>query len=585
MNQTVFPSAQRLKRGTYMARLFQKITSFSLPLRTLIILYSLLITVPLSVLLVWFNASTLADVQEQILQVRRSLLELHGERMDQLLQDIDGKITVTFRDQDLELTTLASTRDEFSYALARSKMIRVLNRWLEQYSEISVVFLYLPERDDYLAVARMGVRYELRAELENYVRQTVVREDSPRHWQGAALCGGSYLVDALPFPRIWMGACLNGESLLAPMSGTSIPEAVELSTVFPGNVTGSVLNLNSAAPRKDDIFLTVPSQAAGYEFRLRLNQVNVWDNLSAQQTVLLVLTGLLIILSLLLIAQVSWRITSPLRRMVSVMENMLEGNWDSKTEVEQGFHEMRILQETFNEMSQEIKNLKISIYEERLSSQQTQLHYAQMKAKPHFYLNCLNIVYNLAALGELEKVKKVSHMLMQSFRFILNSDEPFVRLKEELANVENYVELQKIRYPRGFEYRCLVEPGLEAWRVPPMLLLPLVENSFKYAIDPDREIVIELKAFLQEDKIHLVVRDGGAGYPDKILRAFSQNRPIAQEGRACIGLTNIRQRLCAAYGEEGSMEIGNLEQGGAWTELSLPKQNIEHALDEESGGF
>lgn len=469
--------------------------------------------------------------------------------------------------------------------MARFKMIRVLNRWLEQFSDAAVVFLYLPEREDYISVARMGTPYEVRQKLEDYVCKTLAQEDSARHWQGADLSGRHHLVNAVPFPRMWMGACLDSASLLSPMSGTSIPEAVELSAVFPGGVAGSTLALNPGARREDDLFLTVPSRAASYEFRLRLNRVDAWSNLSGQQMTLLVLTGLMIVLSLLLIAQLSGKITSPLRRMVAVMENMLEGNWNTRAEVDRGFREMRILQETFNEMSEEIENLKISIYEERLSRQQTRLHYAQMKAKPHFYLNCLNIVYNLAALGETDKVKQVSHMLMQSFRFILNSDEPFVLLREELANVENYVELQKIRYPKGFDYRCGAEPGLEAWKVPPLLLLPLVENSFKYAIDPDREISIELHASLWAGRLHLLVRDNGAGYPETILQAFAQNRPVIQDGRACIGLTNIRQRLSAAYGEGSSMEIGNLENGGAWAELCIPKLEPEDMPGQESGGF
>lgn len=567
-----------------MTRLFQRIAPVShLSLRTVITLYGLLITVPLSVLLIWLNLSTLSGVQEQMLEARQSLLEIHGERMDQLLEDIESKITLTFRDNNAELTTLTATKDEFAYSMARFKMTRVLDRWLEQFPDITVVFLYLPERGDYIAVERMGAQYELREELERYVRGTVAGEGEARHWQGTALCDRYYLLNATPLPRIWMGACLDSAAMLSPMAGASIPEAVELAAVFPGDVTGSAIKLSSDSLEQDDSFITVPSRVADYSFRLRLHQVDVWSNLSPQQTTLLVLTALLILLALLVIARISWAITSPLRRMVSAMEDMLLGEWNTKVEVGQSFQEMRILQGTFNEMAQEIKNLKISIYEERLSRQQTQLHYAQVKAKPHFYLNCLNIVYNLAALGEVDKVKRVSHMLMHSFRFILNSDKPFVRLREELDNVENYVALQEIRYPDGFVYRCKTGQGMEVCRVPPMLLLPLVENSFKYAIDPDRNTVIETEAFLQGGKLHLRVRDNGVGFPDAVLRAFAEGEPITQEGRTCIGLMNIRQRLFMAYGDGGAMEIGNLVEGGAWAELCISRPGTTGDYEQEGG--
>lgn len=544
-------------------------------MRSVIIAYSLLLSLPMAILLIWLNIHTLTDFQRRVFDARRSTLSVHAENTDKLLESVDRQIIRSLRDNTLPLNVLRSTDDEVEYILTRCGLIGMLNSCAEQFPNAAVFFLYLEEQDDYIPVARPGsLSFSAKDELRAYVTAGEP-ENAAFAWHSVLLDGECHLFKMFRTTGVRMGVCMEASLLTAPLTSLRILDAVNL-TVESDSGLSYTLPPDGGRPKRSDELISVSSQTGGYTLTLRIRRATVLESLPLLPALVFLLTLITLLLAVMLIFRVSRVLTSPVEQLIRAMEKLRGGDLDSQVTLD-GFSEIRALQITFNDMSQEIRNLKISVYEEQLSLQQTQLHYAQEQAKPHFYLNCLNIIYNLSAKGDLEKIRLVTGKLMEYFRFILKSDQRLVTLAEEIESIRSFIELQKIRYPSGFTYEEQLCLDSSAVHIPPMLLLPVVENCFKYALSMDSDTLITLETGTRPDGTGCIFRvsDSGNGFPQEILQQFREGEPLLQQGRTCIGLTNIRQRMNLTYGAGAVMKLKNIKPHGACVEITVKQAEKE----------
>ena len=100
-------------------------------------------------------------------------------------------------------------------------------------------------------------------------------------------------------------------------------------------------------------------------------------------------------------------------------------------------------------MLDEIQRQKIGSYEQRLAAQQAQLQYLHLQIRPHFFLNCLNLVYSLAGEGKTGPIQDLVLDLSTYLRSVFKGGSKLVPLQSELASVESYVRIQQagVDYP------------------------------------------------------------------------------------------------------------------------------------------
>jgi anti-sigma regulatory factor (Ser/Thr protein kinase) len=150
-----------------------------------------------------------------------------------------------------------------------------------------------------------------------------------------------------------------------------------------------------------------------------------------------------------------------------------------------------------------------------------------------------------------------------------------VTLREELAALAPYLEIQRMRFPDWLTIEEHIEPEAEDAMVPRMLLQPLVENAIRHGLSHRRSGGrIEFGASIHGDDLVLSVYDNGVG--------FSAEQKSPGLG---IGLGNIRERLSTLYGSSQSLELLTHEEGGVEVLLRIPfKRNVAdtakaHATD------
>ena len=109
----------------------------------------------------------------------------------------------------------------------------------------------------------------------------------------------------------------------------------------------------------------------------------------------------------------------------------------------------------------------------------------QSQFDPHFLFNTINNLYALSLLNPL-KTKNVIDRIKKVLHYIIDeSQKDFVDLKDELALVENYIELEKLRYGKRLKVNLEISGDIERGKIPPLILFFLVENCFKHGSSLD----------------------------------------------------------------------------------------------------
>ena len=134
----------------------------------------------------------------------------------------------------------------------------------------------------------------------------------------------------------------------------------------------------------------------------------------------------------------------------------------------------------------------------QLQFKDQELSYLKKQIHPHFLFNTLNTIYGLA-LKQSSHTPEVILKLSNLLDYILYQvDRPRVSLKKEIEHIEEYIELEKIRFQDSLQVEWSTDPVDELIEVAPMLLIPLVENAFKHGDLIDGYLKIETSIKLQD---------------------------------------------------------------------------------------
>ena len=181
----------------------------------------------------------------------------------------------------------------------------------------------------------------------------------------------------------------------------------------------------------------------------------------------------------------------------------------------------------------------------------------QAQIEPHFLFNTLA---NVSSLVDPDPAK--AKRMLESFNRFLRASLAGTRTESTTLGAEAdliaaYLDVLQVRMGTRLRYAVEIPPELQGFALPPMLLQPVVENSIRHGLEPKiegGEVVVRAR----RDGTQAVVdiADTGVGF--------------AAVTRGGVGLTNLRDRLRALYGERASLSVGENAGGGAVVTLRLP---------------
>lgn len=213
-----------------------------------------------------------------------------------------------------------------------------------------------------------------------------------------------------------------------------------------------------------------------------------------------------------------------------------------------------------------IKNedLKNRILETQLKLKEQELNYLKSQIHPHFLFNTLNTLYGFAikkANETPEMILKLSNLLDY---LLYQSDKPFVLLSDEINHIEDYIELEKMRFHDTLNIKLNVSEYDNDIKIPPMLLIPFVENSFKHGKIIEGKLKIFINIEINQELLLFSVKN-------------SSDPPNNNNNSHGIGLKNIKKRLQLLYKDNHTLKTENTANG---FEVDLSLNYTKLSLDE-----
>ncbi|WNS41799.1 histidine kinase [Paenibacillus sp. MMS20-IR301] len=276
-----------------------------------------------------------------------------------------------------------------------------------------------------------------------------------------------------------------------------------------------------------------------------------------------------------------------LRRLTETMKKVRRGEPYGSIRVSGG-GEVGELAHHFSKLLNTINTLVAQAVHKQALSKEAELRTLHNQIDAHFLYNTLE---NIKMLAEIENQRTISDALtglggMMRYNFKWTGE--YVKLKDEIRHIENYIEVMNIRFEHTIRLQLNIDSAYLEIEVLKMSLQPIVENSVKHAWSgdgvelADRTVIIDITE--AEGDIFIALRDNGLGLTPQRLAAlheaiYAKEEPGADPSGSSaggyksggIGLRNVHQRLQLFYGEAYGLEVQS--EAGKWTTvfMSLPK--------------
>ena len=560
--------------------------------RVIVLVFAVLI--PLNLLTLVLGQRVMTESEKQIGQELWHTLALYLNLADEATKRVDTYLALLSIDNPdfLRLRDKEIDTEEERYRQVQAVVDLQTNLKEKREAEffINAIFAYFPEKnifanDSNYTARSFQVRNRIMEEIEDgsaaprqgvrllSVGERTVLVAMSEH---RGVCYGSWIelsdiAHQIPLEegRILAFTDRDGQVLYA---SRELPEQVELRTGRQ-KIGGQSYLISAAAFPSGELYALelVPARqiSGALPFAIRLLQI--------------LSVAAVIALPILLLAMQRW-IVRPVAQLNRAIETVEGGDLDYRIpEREQGTEFNRI-NRSFNHMMDQVEELKISVYEEQLLAQKIKMRFLAQQIKPHFILNTLNILYSYEQ-EEFPLIQRMIVYLSRYFRYVINANQDFVTLGQEMEHLRNYFEIQQARYVRTFEARVDFDPDLANCLIPPLLLQSFAENAIKYALLPDRIVQIRVTAEETETGMRLTVTDDGRGISTEMLERIEQfRRDRVFRTDLGVGVQNAIDRVELLYSGQGNVMLSARDGGGTLVTIDLPalhRRETDHKTEVE----
>lgn len=284
----------------------------------------------------------------------------------------------------------------------------------------------------------------------------------------------------------------------------------------------------------------------------------------AKKTFFIIL--LVSIIALIITYKLSVWITKPIIDIKNNMEKVMDGNLKVRVGIS-SHDEIGQLQVSFNQMVEKlylsIENIKKYEKQKRVA----ELSFLQAQINPHFLYNTLSSIRFLISMNQVEKAEDMLYKFTRLLRSILPKASDMISLEEEIKNIKNYVDLQKMRYPDCFDVNYDIDSSIYNFQLPSFILQPIVENAIFYSMEKENNKgIINIVGYRVEDGIRITIKDNGIGMSkDKVSSVLKKESSMNR-----VGVINVHERVQLNYGQEYGLKIDSIEGKGTKVTFILP---------------
>jgi two-component system sensor histidine kinase YesM len=277
-----------------------------------------------------------------------------------------------------------------------------------------------------------------------------------------------------------------------------------------------------------------------------------------------------------LATKISAENTSSIDKLLYAVYELQEGNLNSYVSINSG-DEFDILANQYNIMLDKL-NALIRKNEELSDIRRIkEIKLLQAHLNPHFLFNILETLRYTIILNQ-EQATDIIMTLSRLLRYSLHDESQDVVFKNDLAYIEDYLKLHKIRFQDGLTYNIDVSEEVKNALVPKLLLQAIIENSIKYGYKRTKHLDINVTGYVTDGKLVFEIRDNGGGMTEEQLNTIREMNELSQSELAesedisqkIGGLYNVHRRLFLLYGKGHGLQIESTYGEGTLVTLTLP---------------
>ena len=529
-----------------------------------------------------FNYFFVSTYEKEILTQYEDLFDLYADNCDTLLNNLNSElINLSSTDiGDTSYVDFCRKESEVSYRIAKSSLFNKISNMSVDSDKRAMLFIYVPERGDwirstYSTAGEFQRREILDQDIRKYVEAQEIQSNSYQ-WNILESDGEIYIINSFRNLNGYAGAVIRCDTLAGNLlrEDQDVPVWIEII-----DNKGNVFSITQDDMEKGSYYKEFEPDVELINAKIR---IRLQENAAASKKLFITISILTSLAGVLLLAfNVYYQrenVLRPLLRLKDAMLQLSAGDFSVRlAKKDARSDELGLLYSTFNDMVGQIRDLKISVYESEIENQRIQTNYLKIQTQPHFYVNILNLIYGLAQIKDYPGIQKLVMKTGSYFRYLMGNKGTLVQLREELLCVENYFEIQKIRYNDILSYHLEINDGIEDEMIPPMILQTFTENSIKHNISLVPELVVFVSAEATGNMLRFTISDNGTGIPESVIENL-ENRQISETGEH-IGIANVCARLRLLYGtpniENGVwISIENPETGGSVVQIQLPKIGV-----------
>lgn len=263
-------------------------------------------------------------------------------------------------------------------------------------------------------------------------------------------------------------------------------------------------------------------------------------------------------------------ITHPIKKLLHNIVLVEKGQFE-QVELIRSRDEIGHLSNRFNKMSYELKRMVERMQQEEIEKAAVEMRALHDQINPHFLYNTLGSVKWIASMQQADKIVEMTDALISMLRYATRSDGTLVTIREEIDNIGNYVTIQNVRYYGCIQMRYEIEDRLMDYRMPKMILQPIVENAIFHGLaELEEDGVITIRIQPKGSDVTIEVCDNGVGMDHHTILNFMEEKLGVGSGTTGIGLHNVQRRIQLHFGKPYGIQVDSQIGEGTIFTILLP---------------
>jgi len=544
--------------------MYKKIRHIFCSISTKVIFLIIVLVLPLNLIAIMESNMVIDTMEEQTRMSLQNFADTYMGQIEAQMANTQSLLYYFLTDTDFIKMNL-ETEKTYDYQRAKHKFFNSLKNMANMTNGVDGYFYYMKKIDDTIVYdsnpAESGQIYKqvsefIKKQLNNQVK---------RGWHIYQINSQQYLFFIANTKDIAYGGWLN----LDPLK-IKLKKGLDYSDF-------SVSFSETKEDIIDNQLIMVSSSIKGIYLNISLNRTEILGGISVYQKILHTTAFLYLTLIPVLYVFLRFLLIRPLNKINNAHRQIQGGNQDFRITEKANSVEYQEAYQSFNQMADNLKTLRIKNYEKEIARQKMELRNLQLQIRPHFLLNMFNLIYAMAQRKEITAIQDIIIYLSDYFRYIFRYDKELDIFKNELKLIEGYVRIASIRYPGNIKMEFDFDPKIMQIRLPPLLIHNFIENSVKHGIKQGKILHISIIGKYENKMVTFYITDDGNGMDEakqeKIRKLLSEEIE-PDNPNSHIGLFNSIRRLKYFYGEEANIEITSQQGKMTWVKIQFP-YNLE----------